>query len=340
MQYPRPLTLSLAFVFAPLSTAAPNSEPFLITDDGTVIDGLVTDQLIVVQANDVTLRNVSADRLWHQRPYTGLTVSNSEFLGQDPASHIGLIVQPDTLVENVTITGHKDGLYIETGGSVTVLDSFIDIRSDLPDNHSDGVTLPFAQNFNGDADFVFDGVTVLAEDKTAAFNQQGLPVTVVDSVWSGSVYAAEGSVYEGQALNPGDVRLYGRPVPWEIPQEAFDAAVDYDVLPLGTAADIGGDITVSEAIVGDFTGDGFVSVSDLSFVLNNWGERPAPAAVVTADRVIGAVDQDELNRLNLNWGASSVGSASVAPASLPEPAAGFALTLLSGLALRRCRSTG
>jgi hypothetical protein len=223
----------IALGFVAQCSGVARAAPILITDDGTVVDGLVTDDLIEIRANNVTLRNVEADRVWHRRGFRGLTVTDSTFTGSGTTDYIGLILQPDSYVSGVVITGHKDGLYIETGGKVRVRDTFIDIRSDRPDNHSDGITLPFAQNFNGVADFIIEDSQVYAAGKTASFNQQGLPLKVVNTAWSGTVYAAEGSRYTGWSDNPEfGWRLYGRPVPWVTSQEQFDAVVDYDVRPL------------------------------------------------------------------------------------------------------------
>lgn len=226
--------LAVAALFGSTAQAA----PVVITENGAVVENLTTSEAIIVQANDVTLRNVTAHRLWHQRPYQGLIVTDSVFVGDDPTDYIGAVVQPNTLIERTEIKGHKDGLYIETGGKVTVRDTLIDITSDVADNHSDGVTLPFDSNFNGTADFLFEAVVVWAEGKTASFNQQAKPVTVVNSRWSGTVYAAEGSSYQGWAQNPDAFRLYGRPVPWQVPWSTFDAVVDRNVRPLSEAPPI------------------------------------------------------------------------------------------------------
>jgi hypothetical protein len=322
------LSLPLLLVSSAGAVAQSEPEPLVISEDGAVIEDLVTDQKLLVLANDVTLINVVADRVMQRRPFEGLTVIDSVFAGSDPADNIGAVLQPDTLFDNVIITGHKDGLYIETGGSVTVRDSLIDIRSDLPDNHSDGITLPFAQNFNGEADFVVENTTVWAEGKTAAFNQQGLPLNVVNSVWSGSVYAAEGSRYSGAAQNPDDVRIFGRPVPWEVPRETFDALVDYDVSLLTDTAEI---------LAGDFTGDGEVSQADLNLVLGSWGRVADVATGPLADRPSGIMDQAELNRVLSHWGERTAGAPGLSGYAVPEPAGAAVLGLIGGVLLRRRR---
>jgi hypothetical protein len=213
----------------------------VINGDYVVTEGVVEDVIvngqIQVRGSDVTLRNVQAQTLWQVRGNSGLEIYDSSFVSPDTGSGFGMVLQPDALVQDTLVQGHKDGIYFETGGPGTLRNVHVDIRSDLPDNHSDGITLPFAPNYSGVAGFVIEDSTIWAEGKTAAINQQGIPVTVVNSEWSGAIYTNPGSRFiDSFADNPDDVRLLGDVVPWEVSWEEFNEQVLYDVQALDSAA--------------------------------------------------------------------------------------------------------
>ncbi len=219
-------------------TAGPSDLPprvahngqYLVTRDNTTLENLAISDKLIIRANNVTLRNVSANRMVQARPFRGLLVEDCQFHGNNLQDNMGMVLQPDTRVYRTSVRGHKDGVYFETGGPILLDQVEVDIRSVFPDNHSDGVTCPFERNFNGNSNFVIQNSRIWAEGKTAAFNQQGRPMLVRNSAWSGPVYTCTGSRFENsQATNPDAVRFHGKVVPWKVSWETFHAGVHWDV---------------------------------------------------------------------------------------------------------------
>ncbi len=100
--------------------------------------------------------------------------------------------------------------------------------------------------------------------------------------------------------------------------------------------DVADFFTLGVAIPGDLDGDGFVGLSDLDIILNNWNQNVPPAnplADPTGDGFVGLADLDII--LN-NWNAGTPPAAS----AIPEPAslALFTIAGLSALARRRARA--
>jgi len=91
---------------------------------------------------------------------------------------------------------------------------------------------------------------------------------------------------------------------------------------------------VTGAITGDFDGNGSVGNSDLTLLLDNWGEAvpPVPAGWTGFQPTPGAVGNDELTALLDGWG-DIAGAGSLGVAAVPEPSS---LLLLSVAATAIC----
>jgi hypothetical protein len=85
-------------------------------------------------------------------------------------------------------------------------------------------------------------------------------------------------------------------------------------------------------IAGDFDGNNSVGNSDLTLLLNNWGEPvpPIPAGWVGAEPTADAIGNDELTALLNTWGDTQGSGAALAAAGVPEPAS---VLLLAAAAL-------
>lgn len=82
-------------------------------------------------------------------------------------------------------------------------------------------------------------------------------------------------------------------------------------------------------LIGDYSGDGFVSQGDLDLILLNWGSATLPPEWVNgADDFDGQISQNELDNVLLNWGDGSPPTVR----AVPEPASG-GLVLLSVAAM-------
>ena len=212
----------------------------VVRENGAVVRDLHVTGAIIIEASDVTVLNCRADRLWHKKASNrgdvlgGLRVADCEFVGSDAREGMGMVLQRRSVVERTTVRGHKDGIYFETGGPGLLSHVEVDIRSPFPDNHSDAVTLSFVEGLKGtDQQLVIEHSRIWAEGKTAAFNQQGIPLTVRDTMWSGSAYTCPGSRFlNSAAKNPKNVRHLGKVVPWKTSWEVFHRDIEWDVVQL------------------------------------------------------------------------------------------------------------
>ncbi len=94
--------------------------------------------------------------------------------------------------------------------------------------------------------------------------------------------------------------------------------------------------TADVALAGDLDGDGFVGLSDLDIILNNWNQNVPPGnplADPTGDGFVGLADLDIV--LN-NWNA---GTPPIAQTNIPEPAS-YTVLCLFVAALARSRRLG
>jgi len=136
-------------------------------------------------------------------------------------------------------------------------------------------------------------------------------------------------IYDGDALgNPGFLP-YGEQESWLRNDLSYSFRID----PFGSfyTSDFVY-LEEVEEIPGDLDGDGFVGLSDLDIILNNWNMTVPPAdprADRNGDDFVGL---DDLDVVLLNWNAGTPPAQAV-----PEPATATGLALLLGLGLMRRR---
>ncbi len=229
-------TVAITVADASTGGRTPHAGDLEIFAAGSTVENLDISGQLIIRTSNVTVRNVHAYQLEHRRGNTGLNVYDCEFVSPTVGTGMGMTLQPNTLVEDTQVLNQKDGIYCEVGGPVTLRRVTVDITNNIPDNHDDGITLPFTANYNGVNGFLIEDSTIWAEGKTAAFNQQGRPLTVTGSQWSGAVYSCPGSSYTSSfAQDPDNVRYLGDVVPWEVSWETFHDNVVYQVTQLGQA---------------------------------------------------------------------------------------------------------
>lgn len=128
--------------------AAPN-EVTLIRKDGIVVENLIFSRAVIVQANNVTFRNVrfrfSSDyyMLRVDGDYGGIVVEDSEFNGLGSASINAAVAGPGWTLRRVDIQGVQDGAKLSR--DTNVYDSYIhNLWTTSPDPHYDAL-----QNIGG-----------------------------------------------------------------------------------------------------------------------------------------------------------------------------------------------
>ena len=100
-----------------------------------------------------------------------------------------------------------------------------------------------------------------------------------------------------------------------------------------------------DTVVGDYSGDGFVSQADLDLVLLNWGDSVLPGgfdptAIPGGSPFDGLVSQNELDGVLLNWGDGTPPAPGISRGSvnaIPEPGTAALLGLGGWVAGRRRR---
>jgi len=91
---------------------------------------------------------------------------------------------------------------------------------------------------------------------------------------------------------------------------------------------------LTQPLVGDLDGDGFVGINDLNIVLGEWNQNVPPANPLADPSGDGFVGIDDLNWVLGNWNAGSPPSSGTGQA-LPEPMSLSLMTLGALLALTR-----
>ncbi len=197
----------------------------------------------------------------------------------------------------------------------------------------DQITVDGVQTFGVDGDFTLQAGGILALDIQDTSTYDRLEVA--------GQLTAQGTLDITQVLGHGDLQLgdsfdlldFGSAVgsfaQINLPTPASGLAWDVsDLLNTGV-------VSIVAAIAGDLDGDGFVGLSDLDTVLNNWNQSATSGewseGDPSGDGFVGLADLDIV--LN-NWNAGSPPSAL---ANIPEPAA-LSLLGLGGLMLIRRRS--
>jgi VCBS repeat protein/PEP-CTERM motif-containing protein len=95
-----------------------------------------------------------------------------------------------------------------------------------------------------------------------------------------------------------------------------------------------GDVAISNLLVGDLDGDGFVGIADLNIVLSNWNQNVPPGDPLADPSGDGFVGIDDLNTVLGNWNA---GTPPPPGAAVPEPATLALLTVGAAAMLGRRR---
>ena len=121
------------------------SESVTVTEDGAVLDGLHVRGRIVVEADDVVIRNtlVESDTslapLHVARDTTGTLIEDVEVDNQG-GTGIGIFLQGSATVSRVDVHSAEDGIRINAD-DVLVEDSYIHDLSRLPDGHHDCIQI-------------------------------------------------------------------------------------------------------------------------------------------------------------------------------------------------------
>ena len=89
---------------------------------------------------------------------------------------------------------------------------------------------------------------------------------------------------------------------------------------------------LSQPIIGDLDGDGFVGINDLNLIFANWNQIVPPADPLTDPSGDGFVGIDDLTIILSNW---NLGTPPIVPTSIPEPGATSSLSLLILILTRR-----
>ncbi len=191
------------------------------------------------------------------------------------------------------------------------------------------------QTFEVDGDFILQAGGTLALDIQDTSTYDRLEVA--------GQLTAQGTLDITQVLGHGDLQLgdsfdlldFGSAVgsfeQINLPTPASGLAWDVsDLLNTGV-------VSIVAALAGDLDGDGFVGLSDLDTVLNNWNQSVTSGewsqGDPSGDGFVGLADLDIV--LN-NWNA---GTPPIAQTNIPEPAS-YAVLCLFGAALARSRRSG
>lgn len=121
------------------------TESLTITKDGTVIDGRHVDGRILIEADDVTIRNTLVRTRTSLYPIhvandtTGTLIENVE-VDNEGGTGIGIYFQGSGTLRGADVHSASDGIRIEAD-DVTITDSFIHDLHRQPDGHHDTIQM-------------------------------------------------------------------------------------------------------------------------------------------------------------------------------------------------------
>lgn len=121
------------------------SESVTVTEDGTVLEGLHVRGRIVVEAQDVVIKNtlVESDTslapIHVTRDASGVLIEDVEVDNQD-GTGIGIFLQGSATVRRVDVHSAEDGMRINAD-DVLVEDSYVHDLSRMPDGHHDCIQI-------------------------------------------------------------------------------------------------------------------------------------------------------------------------------------------------------
>jgi hypothetical protein len=184
-------------------TLKPYTGPTRITTPGTVIDGaLITQPLVIVAgANNVTIRNsvIRASAFFlvlNDEGATNLKIIDSELDGQGNASGDSAVAGRNYTLTRVNIHGTVDG--VKLGDNVTIEDSFIHDLAMFNDSHNDGM-----QSLGSDNVVIRHNTVIVANGATSAIilstgSASSMRNIVIDSnLLGGGAYTVYGGYQKG-----------------------------------------------------------------------------------------------------------------------------------------------
>ncbi|WP_346017853.1 right-handed parallel beta-helix repeat-containing protein [Streptosporangium nondiastaticum] len=178
-----------------LRTLALNEEgaAYRVTRSGTVLDGVRVPGVLLVHADDVTIRNSQIDgyviNADGDRTFR-FTITDSTIGPASGCQTLPGIGQDKYTALRVHVRGHGDG-FRASGDDVTIRDSYVNLCSN-PGDHSDGI-----QTYNTGKNLTFHHNTVdqrHAKDITAPIfltDDQIMNATVTDNLIMGGTYSIQ-----------------------------------------------------------------------------------------------------------------------------------------------------